>query len=112
MLVGLGAGTVVGVALALSGQLGHWRSQARLVLGLALGAALLLGPVLSGILTMALGWRPAFLVNVAVASVALVATVANGIAMWVARASRPSPPAAPAVTTQFPGQTWPGGPGR
>ncbi|MCG5434681.1 MFS transporter [Micromonospora foliorum] len=107
VLVGLGAGTVVGVAIALSGQLGRWRSRARLVLGLALGAALLLGPVLSGMLTMALGWRPAFLVDVPVAIFGLVAVVANGIAMSVASGSRPSPPAAPAPATQFPGQPGP-----
>ncbi|MFI1196790.1 MFS transporter [Micromonospora sp. NPDC020750] len=99
VVVGLGAGTVIGVALALSGQLGRWRSQARLVLGLALGAALLLGPVVSGIVAQAVSWRTVFLVGVPVAAVALTGTIASGIAMLAVRGSRPSPQAAPATTT-------------
>ncbi|MEV0325818.1 MFS transporter [Micromonospora echinospora] len=105
VVVGLGAGTVIGVALALSSQLGRWRSRARLVLGVALGATLLLGPVASGMLAQALGWRSVFLVDVLVAAVALAGAIASGIAMWVARASRPSPQAAPATTTLLPGET-------
>ena len=105
VVVGLGAGTVVGVALALSGQLGRWRSRARLVLGLALGAALLFGPVASGMVVQALGWRPAFLFDVPVAALALTGTIASGIAMWVVRVSRPSPPATPARTVLLPGET-------
>ncbi|MCX4472193.1 MFS transporter [Micromonospora sp. NBC_01655] len=112
VVVGLGAGTLVGIALALSGQLGRWRSQARLVLGLALGAALLLGPVASGLLTQALGWRWAFLVNVPMAAAALAVAVASGIAMSVLGASRPSPPAAPATTTPLPSEAPFGGPVR
>lgn len=110
VIAGLGAGTAVGVALALSGQLGRWRSRARLVLGLALGAALLLGPVASGMLAQAMSWRTVFLVDVPVAMVALAGTVASGIAMWVVRPSPPRPPTAPA-TPPLPGGTWLGGPG-
>jgi MFS family permease len=112
VVVGLGAGTVLGVALALSGQLGRWRPQARLVLGLALGAALLIGPVASGMLAQALGWRWGILVDLPVATVALAVTVVSGIVMWVLRASRPSPPAAPATTTPLPSETRLGGPAR
>ncbi|GAB3156410.1 hypothetical protein GCM10027290_54160 [Micromonospora sonneratiae] len=109
---GLGAGIVVGVALALSSQLGRWCSRARLVLGLALGVALLLGPVVSGVIAQAASWRPAFLLGVPVAAVALIGTIASGIAMLVGRASRPSPPASPAMTTLLPGETQLGGPAR
>ncbi|MEU5949765.1 MFS transporter [Micromonospora sp. NPDC047465] len=112
VLVGLGAGTVAGAALALSSQLVRWRSRARLALGLALGAALLIGPVASGMLAQALSWRTVFLADVMVATVALLSTIASGIAMWVLRPSRPSPPATPAATTPRPGATWIGGPGR
>jgi MFS family permease len=80
VVVGLGAGTVVGVAFALAGQVGPWRSRARLVLGIALGAALLLGPVVSGPVAMVLNWRWSFLLAAPVAIVALVGTVAGGIA--------------------------------
>ncbi|MEU6072563.1 MFS transporter [Micromonospora sp. NPDC047074] len=85
VVVGLGAGAVAGVAVVLSGQVGRWRSPARLVLGLALGAALLLGPVVSGVLAQALGWRSVFLVDVVVAVLALLGTVVSGIAWAVAR---------------------------
>ncbi|MFI7650432.1 MFS transporter [Micromonospora sp. NPDC049460] len=112
VIVGLGAGTVAGVALALSGQLVRWRSRARLALGLALGAALLIGPVASGMLAQALSWRTVFLAEVLVATVALFSTIASGIAMWVLRSSRPNPPATPAATTPRPGTTRTGGPGR
>ncbi|MER7416934.1 hypothetical protein ABT346_09140 [Micromonospora peucetia] len=112
VVVGLGAGTVIGVALALSSQLGRWVSQARLVLGLALGAALLLGPVVSGMVAQTLSWRSVFLVGVPVAAVALTGTIASGIAMLVVRASRPSPQAAPATTPLLPGETPIGGPAR
>lgn len=109
VIVGLGAGTVVGVALALSGQLGRWRSRARLVLGVALGAALLFGPVASGVVAQALSWRPVFLFDVLVVVLALAGTIAGGIAMRVVRLSRPSPPAAPARATRLPDETRFGG---
>jgi MFS family permease len=112
VIVGLGVGTVAGSALALSSQLGRWRSRARLTLGLALGAALLIGPIASGMLAQALSWRTVFLADVLVATVALVSTIASGIAMWVLRPPPPSLPAAPAATTPSPGATWLGGPGR
>jgi MFS family permease len=112
VVAGLGAGTVVGVILALSSQLGRWRSQARLVLGLAVGVALLLGPVVSGMLTMVMSWRVAFLVDVPVATIALAGTVISGIARWVRRSSRPSPPATPATTAPLPGEPQLGGPAR
>lgn len=96
-ILGLGAGTVIGVLLALSGQLDRGHSQARLVLGLALGAAFLLGPVVCGVLTQLVGWRFVFLVAVAVAGLALVATAATGIAMLVVRASQPSSQPGPVV---------------
>jgi MFS family permease len=83
VVLGLGAGTVIGVLLALSGQLDRWRSQARLVLGVALGAALLLGPVVSGVLTQAMTWRLVLLVDLPVAGLALVVTAASGVAMSV-----------------------------
>ena len=92
---GLGAGTVIGLLLAVSRQLDRWRSQAQLVLGLALGVALLLGPVVSGVLTQTMTWRMVFLVDLPVAGLALVVTAASGIAMWVMRASRPGPQPAP-----------------
>jgi MFS family permease len=104
VVVGLGAGTVVGVALALHDQLGRWRSQARLVLGIALGVALLLGPVVSGAVTVALGFRLSYVVDVLVAAVALAGTVVSGIALAVLSASRRSSPAAPATTTPDPDQ--------
>ena len=86
VVAGLGAGTVVGVAFALSGQLGSWRTRGRLAVGLALGVALLLGPIVSSMLTVTLEWRLVFLVGVPVAAVALAGTVASGIAMWMVRA--------------------------
>jgi MFS family permease len=58
VVAGLGAGAALGVTLALSGQLDRGRGEARLVLGLALGAALLLGPLATGVLARALAWRP------------------------------------------------------
>ena len=111
VLAGLGAGAVLGVTLGMSGQLGRGRSQARLVLGIALGATLLLGPVVTGVLTRMLAWRYGFLVPVLpVAAVALVVTVVTGIVMLVQRGSRPSPPAAPVTTTPLPSETRFGGP--
>ena len=112
VVLGLGAGTVIGVLLAMSGQLDRWRSQARLVLGLALGAALLLGPVVGGVLAQAMTWRWVFLIALPVAGLALVVTAASGIAMWIMRASRPSPQAAPAAVRPPSGGTLPGGPPR
>ncbi|GAA2626261.1 hypothetical protein GCM10010399_67170 [Dactylosporangium fulvum] len=113
VVAGLGAGAVLGVTLALSGQLGRGRSQTRLVLGLALGAALLLGPVATGILAQTLAWRWGLLIPVLpVAALALAVTALTGIIMWVQRTSRPSPPAAPATTTPFPSETRLGGPTR
>ncbi|MEH1016973.1 MFS transporter [Micromonospora sp. CPCC 206060] len=102
VVVGLGAGTVIGVALALSGQLGRWRARVGLVLGLAVGVALLLGPVASGLVTRALGWRLVFLVDALAATVALAGTMVIGIAMLVLNASRPIPPATPATTAPPP----------
>ncbi len=102
VLAGLGAGAVVGVAFAVSGQLGSGRSQARLVLGIAAGVALLLGPVVSSFVTMGLDFRLAFLIDVPVALIALVVTAATGIAMLVQRTSRPRPPAAPAMALPYP----------
>jgi MFS family permease len=99
VVAGLGAGTVVGVAFALSGQVDVRRSRARLVLGIALGAGFLLGPAVSGLVAMVLSWRIAFLLGAPVALVALAGTVAAGIAMAVRPASRPSPPTA---TAPFP----------
>ncbi|GIH19860.1 MFS transporter [Rugosimonospora africana] len=112
LLAGAGAGVIVGVAFALSGQLSRWRTQARLALALALGVALLLGPVVSGVLTNVATWRWAFLAGVPVAAVALAAAAASGIAMAVLRASRPGPLPGPAMTAPFPSQPWPGGPTR
>ncbi|MEE6262527.1 MFS transporter [Plantactinospora sonchi] len=112
VVLGVGAGTVVGVVLALSGQLGHWRSRARLVLGLGLGVALLVGPVVSGTLTVALGWRLAFVADLLMATVALVGAVVGGIGMWILRAVRPSGPAAPVTTPPLPDETSLGGPAR
>jgi MFS family permease len=66
-------------------------------LGALLAAPLLLGPVVSGVLTQTMTWRLVFLVDLPVAGLALVVTAASGIAMWVMRASRPSPQAAPAA---------------
>lgn len=110
VVVGVGAGTVLGVALALVGQLGPGRSRARLVFGLALGVAAVLGPVMSSVVATMLSWRVAFLVNVPVAAVAFVGTVLSGIAMLVRRQSRPNPPAAPTTTMPLPGETQLGGP--
>ncbi|MBB4961220.1 MFS transporter [Micromonospora polyrhachis] len=102
---GLGAGAVLGVVLGLSGQLGRMRSQARLVLGITLGAALLLGPVVTGILTQILAWRYALLIPaLLVVAIALAVTVVTGIVMLVQRGSQPSPPAAPATTTPLPSE--------
>ncbi|MEU6077817.1 hypothetical protein [Micromonospora sp. NPDC047074] len=112
VVVGLGAGTAVGVAFGLSGQLGRWASGARLVLGLALGAALLLAPVVSGVLAQGFAWRPAFLFGVPMVVLALVGTGASGIAMWVTRGSRPGPPAAPVPATPLPDESRSGGPAR
>ncbi|MEV5764885.1 MFS transporter [Micromonospora sp. NPDC052213] len=111
VIVGLGVGTAAGAALALASQLGRWRSRARLVLGLALGAALLLGPVAGGMLAQALSWRTVLLADVLVATVALISTTVSGIAMWVLRPSQHSPPATPAAATPRPGATRIGGPG-
>ncbi|MEV0733386.1 MFS transporter [Polymorphospora sp. NPDC050346] len=110
VVLGLGAGTVIGVLLAVSRQLNRWRSQAQLVLGLTLGAALLLGPVVSGVVTRTMTWRMVFLVDLPVAGLALVVTAASGIAMWVMRASQPSPQPAPAAVR--PSGTRLGGPTR
>ncbi|MFG1780164.1 MFS transporter [Micromonospora sp. NPDC049048] len=112
VVVGLGAGTAIGVAVALSGQLGRRRSGARLVLGLALGTALLLAPVVSGVLAQRLGWRPAFLFGVPVVVLAVVGTGATGIAMWVARGSRSGRPAVSAPATPLAEGARPGGPAR
>lgn len=92
LVAGLGAGTVLGVALALSGQVGGWRTRARLVLGPALGAALLLGPVVSGVLAVMLSWRLTFMLDVALAVIALAAAAATGIATAALRPSHPNPP--------------------
>ncbi|MEO3820617.1 hypothetical protein [Plantactinospora sp. B24E8] len=115
LLLGLGAGTVVGVTLALSGQMGRGRSPARLVLGLACGAALLVGPAVSGALTMSLSWRTAALVDVLVAGMALVLSVLGGLVTLIVSASRPGPPAAVPPTTPLPreplaGEAPPAGP--
>lgn len=112
VVAGLGAGAVIGVALALFSQLDRWRSRARLVVGLALGTGLLVGPVVSGVLASMLSWRVAFLVDVPIVTVALAGTVVSGIAMAVLRTSRPSPPAAPVTTAPIPGETQLGEPTR
>ncbi len=111
IIVGLGAGTLLGTALALSGQLGPARSPARLVLGILLGAALLLAPVVSGILARSLSFRWAFLIDVPVAVLALVLTAATGIAMLIMRASRSRPPATPAPAMPSPTPPVPPTPG-
>lgn len=87
VIAGLGAGAVVGVALALAGQLDRWRSQARLALGLALAAAVLIGPVVGGVFATLLSWRVSFLVTVPMAGIALLVTAVTGIAMWTRRPS-------------------------
>lgn len=112
VLAGLGAGTVVGVVLALSGQVANWRTPARLVLGVAFGAALLLGPVVGGAVARAVSWRMGLLVGAPVAVIALAVTGVGGIAMLVLRGSRQSPPVAPATSTPLPGETRLGGPAR
>ncbi|WP_238011768.1 MFS transporter [Dactylosporangium sp. AC04546] len=120
VLAGLGAGTAAGAALALSTQLATApaipsgpgaatdrtdvrRSPARLVLLLALGAALVLGPVAGGVVVRALSWRTAFVAELPVALFGLLAAAASGVALLVARGSRPGPPLVQPPATPFPG---------
>jgi MFS family permease len=105
-VLGLGAGAVIGVLLALFGQLDRRYTWARLVVGLAVGAALLVGPLFAGVLAQSASWRLVFLIDVPLAGLALLVTAATGIAMLVTRASRPGPPPGPAVVA--PGRTTAG----
>ncbi|MFD0592243.1 MFS transporter [Catellatospora coxensis] len=75
LLAGLGQGAALGAAAALTGTVSERRAPVRLTLGLAVFAALVVGPLLGWLAARSLSWRLAYLTTVPPTLVALLAVV-------------------------------------